>query len=145
MKVSSYREAVSVLYAGADRALRHSGRSVLPLRPVLKYPMPVERDGLREAVLDVNDDRVTFKMGRSVSSTGETVVEERRKKFAPLPLLTSMSGPGYWPFTTSLWSELSRHAWLVRRKTFAKAHIGRLTDEDQAHKEDDQLPPPRRE
>lgn len=59
LKVSSYREAVSVLYAGADRALRHSGRSVLPLRPVLKYPMPVERDGLREAVLDVNDDRVT--------------------------------------------------------------------------------------
>ena len=36
LNFSGHREAVSVLHAGSDRALRHSGRSVLPLRPVLE-------------------------------------------------------------------------------------------------------------
>ena len=39
----------------------------MPLRPVLEEPVPVKGDGLRQAVLDVDDDRVTCGTGRTVS------------------------------------------------------------------------------
>ena len=67
LEFSGHRKAVSVLHAGSNRALRHSGRAVLPLRPVLEEPVPVKGDGLRQAVLDVDDDRVTCGTGRTVS------------------------------------------------------------------------------
>lgn len=108
LKFSGDQEAVSVLHASSNRALRHSGRSVLPLRSVLEQPVPVKSDGLRQAVLDVDDDRVTFETRRSMS----TREGRKGRRGAASPLLTSMSGPGYWPFTTSLWSESGEHEFM---------------------------------